>query len=300
MLVSMGVGVLHSQEPPISLSRLAEMREELDRVEQWIKSQRSQTHEARIEHAAVELERAGRADWAAAIRSRRVLTEIKARQQKIAQLESEIVELKRQQRNAAQGPTQLLIDVTVLEADVAKLRELGFDFDELAQRGGTDKKSFQVVDQSSVFREWFDEITRKGAAKVLSRPKMITELDRTTSFFVGGHFPVIDQSGDKQGVKLLPYGLKISVSARRKDKTVGLEVNAEQSSPHPELVNSPANVTDEDPIQHHFDVQAKSDIRPGEAMFIYTVKENVNEGQKAVLLLIEPRIVRQLDGPIQR
>ncbi|HIF34439.1 MAG: hypothetical protein ABGX22_03470 [Pirellulaceae bacterium] len=289
MFLSVSGGILTGEEPPISLSRLAEIRADLDRVEQWIKSQQTDTQEARMERAANDLERSGRADWAAAIRARRVRNEIALRQKKIAELEAEIIQL--EQQNADLAPSQYLIDVTVLEADVEKLRDAGFDFNEFAQQSGTSRKSFQVVDRSDVFRAWIDEITRTGAATVVSRPKIITELNRPASIFVGGHVSVIDETAEKQGVKLLPYGLKISVAAVRCGKDVGLDVKAEQSSPDPELAKSPVAAADQKPIRRHFNVRAKSNIRPGEAMFIYTIKENSDDDRKAILLLVDPKMV---------
>lgn len=288
----LGTTIATATEPPISLERLAEIRTDLDRVEEWIREHESAGAQDRIQKAARELEQAGRPDWAAAIRSGRNDREIELRRQKIAQLQAEIVELQ-QNGSVFNSSDQFTVDVQIIEADVEKLRELGFNFDQLARRNSK-SQSFQVVDRREVFQEWFDQMREEGAAKVVSQPKIITQYGRPAAMFVGGKFPVPVSDLKFDGVELVPYGLKISVEGQRQFRGMSLAVDAQQSSPNfraTSRVTGSARVDRATPVLRHFEVKSESKVLPGEAIFIYAVKDHAEEGERAVLMLIEPNPV---------
>ncbi|MEE8451537.1 MAG: hypothetical protein V3R99_06460, partial [Thermoguttaceae bacterium] len=172
--------------------------------------------------AAACLEAAGMPEEA-----QRVREEIKKKKLALATrleaMEKEVQHLKR----ILGKDQQVMIQMRMLEIDVSKLQELGFDFSKSkpdATSGGNlilakspadlsqDTSYFRIVDQDAQFLKMLNALQQDNLARVVAEPTLVTLSGRQAFMHVVGEFPVaLPKPGDVSTVDFQQVGTRIDV-----------------------------------------------------------------------------------------
>ncbi len=157
--------------------------------------------------AAQHLTAAGKPELARIV-SKEALLEEKLAQ--IRQLQAEVAEL----RGTTATDQAVTIHVTMMELQVTKMRELGFDFQ---TADGTGLK--QITGNSPVKLEAINglitALRQNNLIKVLAEPTLVTVSGRPASFQSGGEFPiVVPQSMGTQSVEYRQFGTRLDCVAK--------------------------------------------------------------------------------------
>lgn len=160
-----------------------------------VSAERRQLHETqsdKIEHlrrAAKHLKAAGKTVLAGQV-TKELLVE-----EKLAQIRKLQVELD-QLRGASETERQVTLHVKVMELQLTKMRELGFEF--------------QIPDTLGIFEGSLSTLKANDLIKVLAEPTLVTVSGRPAAFQSGGEFPIIvPQEHGKVAVEYRHVGTRL-------------------------------------------------------------------------------------------
>jgi Flp pilus assembly secretin CpaC len=143
--------------------------------------------------------------------ARRVTKEalLEAKLRRIRRLEAEVDEL-RAQTTTDQTVT---LYVKVMELQVTKMRELGFDC-QIAEGIGFEQINGDTQVELGKLDGLIQALREHGLVKVLAEPTLVTVSGRPATFRSGGEFPiVVPQSLGNQSVEYRPFGTRMDCVA---------------------------------------------------------------------------------------
>jgi Flp pilus assembly secretin CpaC len=170
-----------------------------------------------LRQAAQHLNAAGMAELAKQVNKEALLEE---KLQQLRKLQQEVEML--------QGPTPsqqvVTIDLKIMELQVSKMRELGFDF-QIAKGTGIE----QFTEHSLVeFDGLLSALRQNDLVKILAEPKLVTVSGHPASFRSGGEFPIlVPQQPDEVAIEYQEFGTSLDCVAIVQDNgAIRLEVRA--------------------------------------------------------------------------
>jgi len=206
---------------------------------------------AHLQAAAQHLEAAGLKEEAAKLSER---AEHERREslvaEKLSQIKALQAEIEQLRRQATDGK-KLLAYLTVMEVDVAQMRELGLDF-----------PGFTALDRSSPAIKTLETLKKSQGVKILAEPAIMLDAGRPAKFLAGGKVPMLAPQADGTvGVSWLEYGNKVDLETSMLDaETVRAGVHIDISS-----LNCQGEVPD---LKHHMRVHTTVVSKFGETIVL--------------------------------
>jgi len=149
---------------------------------------------------------------------------------------------------AAASQEMVEVSVEVTEINNSKANDLGIKwFDtvetgEISWPGGTGRTPDVLPEIPSIIKvgDWarytaltaqLNLLQKKGAAQILSKPKIVTKSGTKARFLIGGKFPVVTTGGTGGTIEWKDYGIKTEILpiVQQKDKSIDIVLTTEVS-----------------------------------------------------------------------
>ncbi|AKL97662.1 type II and III secretion system protein [Endomicrobium proavitum] len=124
------------------------------------------------------------------------------------------------------------ISVEITEINENKSLELGVKFPDAITAVETSIPSIiesGAWQRVTEFSATLKALEANGAAKVLSKPKLVTKSGTTAKFMVGGEFPVVATAIGTSQIEWKEYGIMMSITPVVKDNKIDIKLETELS-----------------------------------------------------------------------